>query len=749
MAQENNASQQLYDLLVTRDFDPKSLDAMGKPTVNPSEADLFSFNFKTENKEYGTVVVLVNGDNDLEVFYGDNLGKAMDSGDKGDWYDFLAAIRNLAKRHLLTFSLNNMNKLKYQMKSMADLAEGLVLEAWKGQGKNKSYNNQPGNAKVVIQHSRAIGEGEQRFRNIGALFVENAQGERFKMPFSSIGGAKAMARHVSEGGNPYDSFGQHISEIVNEINTLGKFIRASRGNQFAQNTDALGIVEDAVKHYADLKRKAKKMIGKRGYKEIFSGYNPMEVTELDETIERVREVFVNSAVDSRIEEALPILAKIKENTMREADIFEQWADGLMEGTWQLPSESEETFAKFTELMAQPIKAGPGGEYATEVLYDVFGDDTLFDEIGELGDRDPEADVRDLIRARAQELEVVMPEEAAEVDVEVGESIVENPTEEEPASGYEAGQARAAAGKQRSLGMNMGGDDAAAIKTAGGDDIEENYDGPGDKVMFKGREIDTDTIDYDMEDFSDLIFNIDYGVKYTDGSLVDEEDYDALTYTDDIMDFVRIDYVESFREGVDNFVNPNDQDGTDDANKISNSEKEKLGTEDMTEGTVKVTNIKWDSDDDVSDLSTTMMVPVPAGMTGDDAEEFIADYLTDKTGITHDGFRIEDITENNDMENLLRLAGQVNEAKSPPEVINPTKDSSPADLKAAMKYAKYMKAKMDTDKAKATYDKEIAQLQGWMKAKSVTKETQDIDTGKEALKAERDPMLERILKLSKW
>jgi hypothetical protein len=124
-------------------------------------------------------------------------------------------------------------------------------------------------------------------------------------------------------------------------------------------------------------------------------------------------------------------------------------------------------------------------------------------------------------------------------------------------------------------MNMGGDDAAAIKTAGGDDIEEDnqlsrikslafgieeeYSGPGDKVMFKGREIDTDTIDYDMEDFSDLIFNIDYGVKYTDGSLVDEEDYDALTYADDIMDFVRIDYVESFREGVDNFVNPMGQD----------------------------------------------------------------------------------------------------------------------------------------------------------------------------------------------
>ena len=61
---------------------------------------------------------------------------------------------------------------------------------------------------------------------------------------------------------------------------------------------------------------------------------------------------------------------------------------------------------------------------------------------------------------------------------------------------------------------------------------------------------------------------------------------------------------------------------------------------MSEGMVKVTNIKWDSDDDVSDLSTTMMVPVPNGMDQEEAEEFIADYITDKTGVTHDGFRME-------------------------------------------------------------------------------------------------------------
>ena len=570
MAQENTASQQIYDLLVTKDFDPKSLDSMGKPTVNPSEADLFSFNFTANGNEYGTVVVLINGDNDLEVYYGDNLGKGMDPGDKGEWYDFLAMLRQTAKRNLLTFSLNNMNKLKYQMASMADISESLIMETWKAQGKSKSYSNQPGKAKVVIQHSRAIGEGEQRFRNIAALFVENAQGERFRMPFESIAGAKAMARHVSEGGTPYDAFGQYISETINEIKTLGKFVRASRSNAFAQNDHALAIVEDAVKHYADLKRKAKKMIGKRGYKEIFSAYDPAVATELDETIESVREVFINSALDSRIEEALPILAKIKENTMREADQFENWTNQIMEGTWALP-ETEEDMAKLKELMSKPLPCGPDGEYASEQLYSLIGDDELFDNIYDLSQKDPDSDCREIVKARAQALGV-------EIDVE--ESINENPTDQETASGYQAGQANAAAGKERSMAMDLGGEKAAMKQTAGGTDIEEGY---GDKIIFKGKEIDQDTIEYDMQDYSDLIFVLEDGIKYTDGTPVAEEDYDALHEEYDLIEFVRIDYVDRIApqqyEGMDSFVNPNDQDATRSKTNVPTKD---LDSEDMTE-----------------------------------------------------------------------------------------------------------------------------------------------------------------------
>ena len=51
----------------------------------------------------------------------------------------------------------------------------------------------------------------------------------------------------------------------------------------------------------------------------------------------------------------------------------------------------------------------------------------------------------------------------------------------------------------------------------------------DKIIFKGKEIDTDTIEYDMQDFSDMIFELEIGVKYTDGTEVAEEDMDDLMY----------------------------------------------------------------------------------------------------------------------------------------------------------------------------------------------------------------------------
>ena len=68
----NTPAQQLFDLLVSRDFDPELLDVKGMPATDPTEADIFNFDFRAESgKDYGTVVVLLGNDNNLEVYFGD------------------------------------------------------------------------------------------------------------------------------------------------------------------------------------------------------------------------------------------------------------------------------------------------------------------------------------------------------------------------------------------------------------------------------------------------------------------------------------------------------------------------------------------------------------------------------------------------------------------------------------------------------------------------------------------------------
>lgn len=398
MKSNNNTAKELYELLLSRNFEPDTLDSKGKPSDDLDNTEIFSFDYKTPNKNYGTIVVLLGKDKDIVVFFSDNLGRNMEGEDKEDWYDFLYQLRMFAKRNLLTFSLQNMNRLKYTMQGMAAIKEGL-FEGYYGT-KKISYSDQPKKTKLVIKHNRTLGENDARYRYIESLFVETDAGERFKLPFTKLVGGRAMARHCAEGGNPYDAFGQHISQMMSEMNTLSRFARAAQHKTFEGEAGALA--EQAVKHYQYLKSKAKRMISQRGYREEREAFDPAEIPETESTVDSIRSMFIEQSLDSRIEEALPLLAKLKETEMKEADVFEQWTDRVVEGTWALP-DTPEALEKLQELMSQELPVGPDGTNATEQLYDVVGDDVLFDRLVDLAEVDPDADARPIIQARLAEL----------------------------------------------------------------------------------------------------------------------------------------------------------------------------------------------------------------------------------------------------------------------------------------------------------------------------------------------------------
>jgi hypothetical protein len=413
---DNNAATQLYDLLVTRDFEPEILDASGRPVTNPDDAELLSFDWKTENKNYGTVVVLLGKDNELEVYFGDNLGRTMEEADKSEWYNFLQQLKQFAARNLLTFNINNLNRLKYTMQGMAAIKEGL-FEGYYGTRK-VSYSDRPEKTRLVIKHKRDLGEGEARHHAIDTLFVETADGERFRVPSRSLMHGKMIARHVSEGGNPYDAFGQHINDVVNEINTLSKFVRAARSKQFGE--DATDMIESAVRHYTDLKNKAKRMISQRGYHEEREQFDPALVTDSEQMVDEIRNMFIEQNLDYRIEQALPILARLNNSAtkMREVEEFESWTDEVNEGTWALPDTPEKQ-RKLDDILAKELTVGPDATNAEEQLYDLVGDDQLFDQLQDAAQNNPDADVRDIVIARLKQLgqQVSEPEVAEDIDTD--------------------------------------------------------------------------------------------------------------------------------------------------------------------------------------------------------------------------------------------------------------------------------------------------------------------------------------------
>ena len=410
MAQEHNIEQKLNDLLVSRNFHPELTGKDGRPS-DAAEAKTFAFDYiAPSGKNYGTMVIVLANDNEMKVMYGDNLGKTMEGADKQSFFDFIQALHQFAVRNFWTFSSEDLSKLKYVQAGMAAIKEGL-FEGYYG-NRRVSYTGEATEARMMIRHNRVLGENDARFRYIESIYIETADSERFKLPFTNMTGARAMLEHVRQGGRPYDVRGTHICEMVSELKVLNRFNRASAGRVMEGVTQA--IVEQAQAYYQSLRESLKRLGHGRGYSTYFESWHPAEIAEHESLVEDIKTMFVQQTLDTRIEAALPLLARIQQqgNAMKEAEIFESWINNLAEGTWNLP-ETPEQQQKLTDLMSAPLEAGADGVNATEQLYDLVGDDALFDLIEELAEENPQANIWEDARVmeRLQQLGVEVPEAA--------------------------------------------------------------------------------------------------------------------------------------------------------------------------------------------------------------------------------------------------------------------------------------------------------------------------------------------------
>lgn len=231
-----------------------------------------------------------------------------------------------ADKKLGTFKDPNWSKGDDNAWIKRDARLGLA-EGYHPMGKKASYNDAVPNVKIILQHNRSLEEGEQRYRNVAKIFLENQEGERFLAPTNKPGLARVYARHIAEGGLPNDEKWNHIKSICEDYSKMAGFVRATRKGQF--NESAQELVQEGINHYNSLRETLHKLTGHRGYQAYFESWSPpLMEDELDESI---NELFVQEMVDPRIESAMPILSRLKKpvSEMEEVDTLAEWADDVI------------------------------------------------------------------------------------------------------------------------------------------------------------------------------------------------------------------------------------------------------------------------------------------------------------------------------------------------------------------------------------------------------------------------------------
>ena len=406
MATQNNIEQQLMDLLVTKNFQPEMKDKNGQDARDTADAKLLTFDYVgASGKNYGTMVIVLDQDNDMKIMYGDNLGRTMVGDDKDEFFDFIVQVNQIASRNRWTHTVTDLSKLKYVQQGLAAIQEGL-FEGYYGTRKI-SYTGEPTEARLMIKHNHVLGENDKRYRYVESLYIETVDSERFKLGFKNLAGGRAMLEHVRQGGKPYDIRGNHITEMVGEIAVLSRFNRASAGRVMEGVTAEL--ITEAQHYYKSLREDIKRMGNNRGYAKYFESWHPAVIAEQEGLVEDIKTMFIEQTLDARIEAALPVLARLQQGkAMKEAEIFENWANQVVEGTWTMP-ETPEAKDKLATLLMSELPVGPDASNAKEQLYDILGDDELFDQLDELAQQDADADARPVIIARMEEMGMEVPD----------------------------------------------------------------------------------------------------------------------------------------------------------------------------------------------------------------------------------------------------------------------------------------------------------------------------------------------------
>jgi hypothetical protein len=353
-------AQDLYGKIQTRFSDIKigdeNANVLSKKEDIPN-ARFFEFEYEEGGEPLGTIAITLDENDGVVVQVSGDLVNDDDETTTHHAYKFIRSFRQFAKNRLLNFDIqnigkNNLDKRDYQFqakrKELPVMAQAPIME-------NKMYGNARmsyqdlGEARLVVKHSQPVNQdlAAGRTMHIEAIYIENAQGERFRYPAKHLNGARALAEHIKHGGNPYDAIGQHICGLSEELAGLRKF--KGYVSRQEQVSEAMGNVTGRVIERIEEVKKEIQNLQKASYYEAFAeSFEAQEEQMIPETVANdLIDRLTIRTFNEELKAVFPYIYKLVDES--QLDVLEIGVDDIL-GEKAPPGDK-------AERMVKHIKAG--------------------------------------------------------------------------------------------------------------------------------------------------------------------------------------------------------------------------------------------------------------------------------------------------------------------------------------------------------------------------------------------------------
>jgi len=319
---------------VVNSIDPTSVtmtDENGQPTTDRETAKVISFPYFS----YGKMSISILNPNNLLVLVTPNMEDNMDDRSRGIYKKFIMRLKRVADmRPDVRFTINRVTGDDFtkaiddskqdnlELSKEKELAMNGISEALNPMfGSSRSSYQKLDNIKLIVKHMKPIDENIKgsRTRAIKSIYLENGQGERFRLPVNNLWAGRAMARHMVNSGTMHDVVGQRILEWAGRISKLQKFQRYAKNNGLVNESTAT-ILDVVSKNIIDAKNILQQLSNSKTYGQMSASMQSTPELQLnDDRIQMLKNTFTVKSFDESLSDTLPLIGALLQEKERDQE----------------------------------------------------------------------------------------------------------------------------------------------------------------------------------------------------------------------------------------------------------------------------------------------------------------------------------------------------------------------------------------------------------------------------------------------